>query len=35
MKDIVFVTGNPDKAAYLSKMVDYPFEHFDYNHPEI
>ena len=35
MKEVVFVTGNPSKAAYLSRMVDYPLEHFKYDHPEI
>lgn len=35
MNSIVYVTGNPSKAAYLAKIVNYPFEHFAYDHPEI
>lgn len=35
MKEVVFVTGNPSKAEYLSRLLEYPLEHFDYDHAEI
>jgi inosine triphosphate pyrophosphatase len=27
MKDVVFITGNQDKADYFSRLVGYPIEH--------
>lgn len=35
MKELVFVTGNPSKADYLSRIVNYPLGHFQYDHPEV
>jgi len=35
MKEVIFVTGNPSKAEYLARMMDYPIGHFNYDHSEI
>ncbi len=35
MKPITFITGNPKKAEYLSRYLDYPIEHIKVDLDEI
>ncbi len=35
MKDVIFVTGNADKANYFAKLIGMPIEHHDVDLDEI